>query len=72
MVGSKKCPRAPCKARVRHQTAADVASELGLSEALQRRLRALERSVEDSPGKLRCGVCGDEVMKNSQLLKLRA
>eukprot|EP00435_Cladocopium_sp_Y103_P008325 s412_g2.t1 len=67
------------KARVRHQTAADVAEEglrsrvrgLDMSAELVERLRRLERSVPDAPGKLRCPTCGDEVMKRSQLIKLR-
>ena len=54
---------------MRHQSAADVAKELQLY-ALEQRLRGLAQLVGDSPGKLRCAVCGDEVMKSSQLRRL--
>ncbi|CAK9066155.1 Hypothetical protein SCF082_LOCUS33737 [Durusdinium trenchii] len=70
MLSSPEAAQA-AKARVRHQTAADVAEELKLGEDLVARLRRLERSVPDSPGKLRCPSCGDEVMKRSQLTRLR-
>eukprot|EP00439_Symbiodinium_sp_Y106_P024029 s2481_g2.t3 len=58
------------KARVRHQTAADVAQDLGLSCELVQRLQELQRSIPDAPGKLRCAVCGDELAKRSALLAL--
>ncbi|CAJ1332145.1 unnamed protein product [Effrenium voratum] len=66
MLASSSAPAA-AKARVRHQSAADVAEELNLDPALVERLRCLERSLPDSPGKVRCPTCQDEVATRSAL-----